>query len=114
MRSDRYLNEPRRRLYKAFSPPAFQGDLNSLSVLGWIRAVSRSSGTYSLTKGEWPHFFAFDDMASPGSIFAVDSSDLSRSFDPSISLASFNLKSINRTGDIWSGGRAFTMVNRCI
>jgi len=96
MRSDRYLNEPGRWLYKAFSRPAFQGDLNSLSVPGWIRAVKRISGTYSLPKGEWPQFFAFDDMTSPGSIFAVDSSDLSRSFGPSISVASFNLKSINR------------------
>ncbi|MDA9226419.1 hypothetical protein N9P29_00800 [bacterium] len=96
MRSDRYLNEHGRLLYKAFSPPEFQVDLNSLGVTGWIRALKRSSGPYSLPKGEWPQFFAFDDMASPGSIFAVDSSDLSRSFGPGISVASFNLKGINR------------------
>ena len=96
MRSDRYFNEPGRWLYKAFSPPAFQGDINSLGVPGWIRAVKRSSGSYSLPKGEWPQFFAFDDMTNPGSIFAVDPSDLSRSFGPGISVASFNLKSINR------------------
>lgn len=52
MRSDRYLNEPGRWLYKAFSPPAFQVDLNSLGVTGWIRALKRSSGPYSLPKGK--------------------------------------------------------------